>query len=84
MQRANNLYKQKIHPTNIITGYKIAMKECVKYIKENLKIPGNDINDEILIHCAKVYFIFYIYRLQCHQRLLVVKVISFQKWLLIV
>lgn len=59
MQRANNLYKQRIHPTNIITGYKIAMKECVKYIKENLKIPGNDINDEILIHCAKVYF-FYI------------------------
>lgn len=53
MARANVLYKQKIHPTSIISGYKLAMKECVKYIKENLLIPSDLINDEVLISCAK-------------------------------
>lgn len=36
LKRANELVKQKIHPTNVIAGYRLAMREAVKYIKENL------------------------------------------------
>ncbi len=32
-QRANELVRQKIHPTSIIAGFRLARKECVKYIK---------------------------------------------------
>lgn len=33
MQRGNELVRQKIHPTSIISGYRLARKEAVKYIK---------------------------------------------------
>ena len=36
LKNAVELVKQKIHPTSIITGYRLAMKESVKYIKEHL------------------------------------------------
>jgi hypothetical protein len=32
-QRGNELVRQKIHPTSIISGYRLARKEAVKYIK---------------------------------------------------
>ena len=32
-QRANELVRQKIHPTTIISGFRLARKEAVKYIK---------------------------------------------------
>jgi len=38
LRRANELVKQKIHPTNVIAGYRMAMKESVKFIKENLSV----------------------------------------------
>jgi hypothetical protein len=36
-QRANELVRQKIHPTSIISGFRLARKEAVKYIK----VPTN-------------------------------------------
>ncbi|TYZ64496.1 hypothetical protein PybrP1_000136 [[Pythium] brassicae (nom. inval.)] len=33
LKRANELVKNKIHPTSIIAGYRLAMREAVKYIK---------------------------------------------------
>ena len=33
LQRANELVRQKIHPTTIIAGFRLARKEAVKYIK---------------------------------------------------
>ena len=36
LKNADELVKQKIHPTSIIAGYRLAMKESVKYIKEHL------------------------------------------------
>ena len=38
IQRANELVKAKIHPTNVMAGYRLAMRESVKYIKSNLLI----------------------------------------------
>merc|ERR1719162_1188362 len=37
LKRANELVKNQIHPTTIITGYRLAMRESVKYIQANLK-----------------------------------------------
>lgn len=30
--------QHKVHPTNIISGYKLACREAVRYIKENLAV----------------------------------------------
>lgn len=45
--------KNKIHPTSIIAGYRLAMREAVKYIKENLSVPVDSIGRESLINAAK-------------------------------
>ena len=34
LKRANQLVKHKIHPTSVISGYRLAMRESVKYIKK--------------------------------------------------
>lgn len=39
LKRANELIKNNIHPTTVMTGYRLAVKEAVKYIKANLCVP---------------------------------------------
>ena len=34
LRRANELVKNKIHPTTIITGYRLACREAIKYIQD--------------------------------------------------
>ena len=44
LRRANELVKNKIHPTTIITGYRLACREAVKYIPvsyTHLTLPTN-------------------------------------------
>ncbi|KAL3674525.1 T-complex protein 1 subunit alpha [Phytophthora oleae] len=53
LKRANELVKNKIHPTSIIAGYRLAMREAVKYIKENLSVPVDTLGRESLINAAK-------------------------------
>merc|ERR1719427_285179 len=53
LKNADELVKQKIHPTSIIAGYRLASKEAVKYIKEHLTLKGDDLGEECLINCAK-------------------------------
>ena len=36
LKNADELVKQKIHPTSIIAGYRLACKEAVKYIHDHL------------------------------------------------
>ena len=38
LKRANELIKMKVHPTNIISGYKIAAKYACKYIENTLAV----------------------------------------------
>lgn len=45
--------KQKIHPTSIISGYRLACKEACKYISEHLTAPVEDLDRETLINVAK-------------------------------
>ena len=43
-----------MHPTLIMSGYRLALKECIRFIRENLLISGDQITDAILFNVAKV------------------------------
>eukprot|EP00298_Acanthocystis_sp_HF-20_P001044 c11426_g1_i1.p1 GENE.c11426_g1_i1~~c11426_g1_i1.p1 ORF type:complete len:538 (+),score=201.96 c11426_g1_i1:28-1641(+) len=53
LRRANIMTKNQIHPTTIMTGYRLAMKECSKYIKNNLARNVDTLGKEALINVAK-------------------------------
>jgi T-complex protein 1 subunit alpha len=46
--------KQGLHPTTILSGYRLALKAAVAYIKSNLLVPVNSLTDEHLLQAALV------------------------------
>lgn len=53
LKRANELVKKKLHPTTIISGYRLACKEACRFIGERLSCPVNSLDRDALIACAK-------------------------------
>merc|ERR1712226_765070 len=53
LKNADELVKQKIHPTSIMAGYRLASKEAVRYIKEHLTSSVDALGEECLINAAK-------------------------------
>jgi len=53
LKRANELIKGHVHPTNVMTGYRMALREAVRFIKKNLTIPRVNMEDETIIQAAK-------------------------------
>jgi T-complex protein 1 subunit alpha len=45
--------KNRIHPTTIINGYRIALREAVKYMNENVTTKVDNIGKESLVNIAK-------------------------------
>jgi len=43
----------KVHPTNIIAGFKIAAKESCRYIEDKLAVNVDTLGEEALLNCAK-------------------------------
>ena len=43
-----------VHTTIIMSGYRLALKECVRYIRENLLVSSDLIDDEVLFNVARV------------------------------
>lgn len=52
LKRANELVKDKIHPTVVMAGYRMAVKEAVKYIKANLIVNADTLGPENLINAG--------------------------------
>ncbi|XP_055676456.1 T-complex protein 1 subunit alpha [Lutzomyia longipalpis] len=53
LKNADELVKQKIHPTSIISGYRLACKEACKYISEHLTEPVDNLGRECIVNVAK-------------------------------
>eukprot|EP00897_Mesotaenium_endlicherianum_P008370 jgi/Mesen1/7561/ME000392S06816 len=53
LKRANELVRNNIHPTSIISGYRLAMREACKYIDEKLATKVEKLGKETLINTAK-------------------------------
>lgn len=53
LRRANDLMKNKIHPTTVIQGYRLALREAVRYMQENIATRVENLGREPLVSIAK-------------------------------
>ena len=53
LKRANELVKNSIHPTTIMSGYRLAMKESIKFIKDQLAVKTATLGREIGFNVAR-------------------------------
>eukprot|EP00919_Chromeraceae_sp_WS-2016_P019830 GHVR01047092.1.p1 GENE.GHVR01047092.1~~GHVR01047092.1.p1 ORF type:complete len:570 (-),score=157.60 GHVR01047092.1:183-1892(-) len=53
LKRGNELVKDGIHPTTVISGYKLACKEAVSFIKKKLQVPVNSLDKDAITNIAK-------------------------------
>lgn len=53
LKRGNQLIQNKIHPTIVIAGYRLALKEAVKHIQNNLVIKYDQITKDNLVKTAQ-------------------------------
>jgi len=53
LKRGNQLIQNKIHPTTVIAGYRMALKEAVKHIQSNLVIKMDSITRDVLLKTAQ-------------------------------
>lgn len=53
LRRANELVRSRIHPTNIIAGYRLAMREGCKFLSDKLATPVDKLGRECLVNAAK-------------------------------
>ncbi|KAK6737505.1 hypothetical protein RB195_019921 [Necator americanus] len=53
LKAADELVKNKLHPTTVINGYRLACKEAVKYLQENLSFSVDELGRQSLIEAAK-------------------------------
>lgn len=53
LRRANDLVRARIHPTNIIAGYRLAMRESCKYLRDRLATPVDKLGRECLVNVAR-------------------------------
>jgi T-complex protein 1 subunit alpha len=53
LRRANELVKGGIHPTSIIQGYRIAMKEAIKYVQSTIAVKTHTLTDSELLAVAR-------------------------------
>uniref|UniRef100_A0A7E4VPD6 T-complex protein 1 subunit alpha n=1 Tax=Panagrellus redivivus TaxID=6233 RepID=A0A7E4VPD6_PANRE len=53
LKAADELVKQKLHPTIVINGYRLACKEAVRYMQDNLAFTINDVDRNSIIRAAE-------------------------------
>lgn len=53
LRRANDLVRNRIHATSIISGYRLAMREACKYIDDKLAFKVEKLGKDVLLNVAK-------------------------------
>lgn len=53
LKNADELVQQKIHPTSVIAGYRLACKEACKYITSHLAMPIATLDSQCIINAAQ-------------------------------
>ncbi|KAK4683615.1 T-complex protein 1 subunit alpha, partial [Tremellales sp. Uapishka_1] len=53
LRRANELVRNKIHPTTVITGYRLACKEACRFMAEQLSTKVEKLGKDCLVNIAK-------------------------------
>lgn len=53
LKRGNELIKNNIHATSVMAGYRLALKESVKFISNSLSVKTSTLGREALINAAK-------------------------------
>nr|XP_019050373.1 T-complex protein 1 subunit alpha [Kwoniella bestiolae CBS 10118]OCF29303.1 T-complex protein 1 subunit alpha [Kwoniella bestiolae CBS 10118] len=53
LRRANELVRNKIHPTTVITGYRLACKEACRFMAEQLSTKVDKLGKDSLVNVAK-------------------------------
>lgn len=53
LRRANDLVRNKIHPTTVITGYRLACKEACRFMAEQLSTKVDKLGRDCLVNVAK-------------------------------
>ncbi|RWS00219.1 T-complex protein 1 subunit alpha-like protein, partial [Dinothrombium tinctorium] len=53
LKNADELVKCKIHPTSIISGYRLACKEACKYIQEYLTLNVDELGRDCVLNAVK-------------------------------
>ena len=53
LKRAGVLVRHKIHPTTIISGYRLAMREACKYIESSLATPVDSLGPDTVMNTAR-------------------------------
>ena len=53
LKRGTELVKNGIHPTTIMTGFRLALKDAVKFVKSTLMVPIDRLGDDAVLAAAK-------------------------------
>lgn len=53
LKRGNQLIQNKIHPTTVISGFRLALKEAVKHIQQHMVIKMDILSKDILMKTAQ-------------------------------
>jgi len=53
LKRGNELVKKQIHPTTVMSGYRIAMKESIKWIQANMQVKIDALTSDHLGQVAR-------------------------------
>lgn len=53
LRRGNELVKAKVHPTSVISGFRMAMKEACRVIRKELAVETGALGEASLLNAAK-------------------------------
>ena len=53
LKRGTELVKSGIHPTTIMTGFRLALKDAVRFVKSSLMVPVCQLGDDAVVSAAK-------------------------------